>query len=286
VTGYAFASAGRAAGVGDAGNAATYIPVVTHASAGLAAGDGDAFGPSTILAPLVFAYSGVASGDCDAFGPSTIVAPLIFASTGVALGIGVSIRPTITVDAKTYASANLATGTGVSRQPVANVSPKAESPGGTGEASSITSGIAPTEGVAEGTGASVTVTAQVASGAGYAAGTGAGRNAGLPNVPVWTSPPDGAVIGVNPTLVFRMPNVRQPMYFNLEITQDPTFATGVSSFNTWYSDDTETFEFWNGAAWIRPGDDGIAAIYAGNEARFNVGGGIEGTFYRRIRVGV
>jgi hypothetical protein len=204
-------------------------------------------------------------------------------------GAGVAFDATVSTSAPvfTYAAAGVSSGTGAVPQAVANVGPKAECPGGIGEAFSVTSGVAPTEGVATGTGTGIGPTAKVALGAGYASATGVARNIDTLNMPVFVSPPNGAVIGTRPSYVFTMPASRgHPMFFHMEVSSSPDF-TNAGGYLSQFVEAPDDFEFWNGSAWVTPDPalDGVPAIYGGNQARFNMKDVTEGVRYRRIRVG-
>lgn len=101
----------------------------------------------------------------------------------------------------------------------------------------------------------------------------------------WTTPSDGATITATPVLTFLIPQGVGPVVFELELDTVNTFD-GVDYRRYRSHIDATGWEYWNGTSWVAVPTSGVAASFAGNEARFTVPTDLAaGTWYRRIRGG-
>ena len=105
------------------------------------------------------------------------------------------------------------------------------------------------------------------------------------DIPVWTTPFDGASMDGSPELKFTMPHLGAPLHFNLQLDTADTFATG--DLRDISSDLDQTgWDYWNGSAWTAVPGTGVPASFGGNEARHTVQTPLTATtWYRRVRAG-
>jgi hypothetical protein len=112
----------------------------------------------------------------------------------------------------------------------------------------------------------------------YAAGTSAGT-------PTWTTPADGAAIGLSPTLEFTSPTSTAAQHFNMQLDTANTFNTGnLRDLSTATSQ--AGWEYFNGSTWVAFPSTGLPAGSSGNAVRHTVQTPLTATtWYRRVRAG-
>jgi hypothetical protein len=257
-----------------------------YALAGHAAGTGEALTPTVTTTGNTQAPAGLAAGTGDAYGPTATVSPPagVATATGAAYAAAASLAP----------PAGLAEGTGTAGVATAKLGAQGGDPTGVGSAYQPTILAVPyknvSAGIAEGTGAAGSATPKVDANAAAATATGDALEptveTGAEPLPVWTTPADGVSMTSTPTLAFTIPALASAMHFYLELDTADTFDTG--DLRTHDSSASQTsWEYWNDAAWTDVPAGGVAAEYAGNEARYTVTSALaSGTWYRRIRAGV
>ena len=103
---------------------------------------------------------------------------------------------------------------------------------------------------------------------------------------VWTTPADTVGITATPNLQFQTPSVvGGDMHFEMQLDTVNTFNSGNLRDQKSIVDQTG-WQYWNGTTWVAVPNTGMPHAFAGNEARYNPASLPNGTWYRRVRLGL